>query len=173
MKKTLMIEHMRDIVRYWKKQDLSVGLVPTMGKVTEDHEALIRHALKQNDRVVVSMFANPLQFSSAEEYEKHETAFEEGEEVCRRLGVHHIFQPKAEEMYGGRYCTFVVCEEWPKKEEDADGYNYYKGCCTVVTKLYHIIQPERIYIRPQKSLDAQVFRMLAHDLNMDVEIYTE
>ncbi len=173
MTKTTHIEHMRDIVRYWKKQDQTIALVPTMGKVTGEHMTLIQKALKNNDRVVVSMFANPLQFPSEEAYYRHETAFEEGERICQELGVHMIFQPEAGEMYGGRYCTYVTCEEWPDMKTDKDSYHYYKGCCTVVVKLYHIVQPDCIYIRKEKAKDAEVFRMLVHDLNMNMEVFTE
>ncbi len=166
------IEHIRDIVRYWKKQDQTIALVPTMGKVTEEHVELIQRALKISDRVVVSMFVNPLQFSSKEEMLRHETDFEGGEEICRQLGVHQLFIPEVEEMYGGRFCTYVVCEEWPDGNDDPENYQYYKGCCTVVMKLFHIIEPDCLYIRSQKAKDAEVFRKLAHDMNMNVEIYT-
>ncbi len=172
MKNTSSIEQMREIVRYWKKQDQSIALIPTLGKIMPEHMALIRRAKTNYDRVVVSMFENPLQFADEEARRNHKTAFAEGEAICKEIGVHQLFTPKEEAIYGGRYCTYVTCEEWPDIKSDPDTYNYYKGACTLIVKLYQIIQPEAIYVRERKARDARVFRMLSKDLNMDFEVYT-
>lgn len=172
MKITSSIEQMRDIVHYWKTQNQTIALIPTLGKIMPEHMALIRRAKTDYDRVVVSMFENPLQFIDEEARKNHKTAFAEGEAICKELDVHQLFTPKEEDIYGGRYCTYVICEEWEDMKSDPELFNYYKGACTLIVKLYQIIQPNAIYVREHKERDARVFRMLSKDLNMDFQVFT-
>mgnify|MGYP005794422669 CR=1 FL=1 len=167
------LEQTRDIIRYWKKQDLTIGLVTTMGKIKEGHIDLIKRAIHENDRVVVSAFVNPLQFPSLEECNAYPVDDNETDAVCEELGVDLIFRPVREEMYSGRYCTFVTCEEWSEKLTASDQFDYYRGFSTIVVKMFHIIQPDSIYIRNKSTRDAELFKLLAQDLNMDVQIYTQ
>lgn len=173
MKQATHLQQTRDIIRYWKKQDLKIGLVTTMGNIKEGHVELIKRALKENDRVVVSAFANPLQFANPQECEEFQVNDQATDEICEQLGVDLVFRPIPEEMYGGRYCTFVYCEEWSQLPMVTENFDYYKGFCTIVVKMYHIIQPDSIYIRDKGTKDAEVFKILAEDLNMDVEIHTQ
>ncbi len=157
----------RDIIHYWKKQDVTIGLVPTMGNINEEHIQLIRRALKENDRVVVSVFVNPLQFATREEFRAYQIDLERDLALCEEMGVHLVFCPETGVMYDRQFSSFVTCREW---SEGGDGFDYYRGIFTVVVKLFNIIQPDRMYIRDKETKDADAYRRLAMDLNMNVEI---
>ena len=101
------IDEVRSQVRTWKKDGLSVGLVPTMGYLHEGHGSLIERAAKENDKVVVSVFVNPIQFGPTEDLEAYPRDFERDCALCERLGADLVFDPEVGEMYADDFCTFV------------------------------------------------------------------
>ncbi|MCR5515042.1 MAG: pantoate--beta-alanine ligase, partial [Lachnospira sp.] len=99
MKITKTVEEVKRFVKPWKKEGLSIGLVPTMGFLHEGHASLIKRAREENDIVIVSDFVNPIQFGVGEDLESYPRDFEADCQLCRDLGVDLIFNPSPEEMY--------------------------------------------------------------------------
>ena len=132
-------------VQIWKKEGLSVGLVPTMGYLHEGHKSLIKRAVKENDRVVVSVFVNPIQFGPTEDLESYPRDLEADCRLCEDAGADLLFNPEAEVMYPPDFSTYVdmsrVSEELCGKSRPV----HFRGVCTVVSKLFNIVTPDRAY----------------------------
>ena len=94
----------------WKAEGLSIGLVPTMGSLHEGHESLMDAAREASDRVVVSVFVNPIQFGPGEDYEAYPRDLERDARICERHGVDVVFHPEVDDMYAPAHNTFVVME---------------------------------------------------------------
>ena len=107
MKTAETVKDTRAIIKEWKKQGLSVGLVPTMGFLHEGHESLIRRSAAENDRTVVSIFVNPMQFGKNEDLETYPRDFERDSRICERAGADLIFHPQPEEMYPPDFFTYT------------------------------------------------------------------
>ena len=108
------IEELRPIVKGWRKEGLSVGLVPTMGYLHEGHKSLIVKAVSENNRVVVSDFVNPTQFGVNEDLASYPRDIERDAAVCEAAGADLIFHPEPEEMYFTDNCTFVDMDKLTK-----------------------------------------------------------
>ena len=117
------IKEVREQVKAWKKEGLTVGLVPTMGYLHEGHASLIKKAVEDNDRVVTSIFVNPTQFAPTEDLESYPRDLEKDSKLCESLGVNLIFHPEPEEMYAPDFCTWVdmdvlsktLCDTLPRR----------------------------------------------------------
>ena len=107
MKVTSYIKDVRESVKECKKQGLTVGLVPTMGYLHEGHKSLIDRAVRENDRVVVSVFVNPIQFGPTEDLESYPRDIERDTALCSDAGASLVFNPTKEEMYFDDFCTSV------------------------------------------------------------------
>ena len=157
-------------VKAWKKEGLSVGLVPTMGYLHEGHKSLIDRAVEENDRVVVSIFVNPIQFGPTEDLETYPRDLEADRKLCEQAGASLIFAPEASEMYSEDFSTFVdagkVTEELCGKSRPT----HFRGVCTVVNKLFNIVAPDRAYFGQKDAQQLAVIRRMVRDLNMDIEI---
>ncbi|MCI9442338.1 MAG: pantoate--beta-alanine ligase [Ruminococcus sp.] len=157
-------------VKAWKKEGLSVGLVPTMGYLHEGHKSLIDRAVEENDRVVVSIFVNPIQFGPTEDLETYPRDLEADRKLCEQAGASLIFAPEASEMYSEDFSTFVdagkVTEELCGKSRPT----HFRGVCTVVNKLFNIVAPDRAYFGQKDAQQLAVIRRMVRDLNMDLEI---
>ena len=116
-------------VQIWKKEGLSVGLVPTMGYLHEGHKSLIKRAVKENDRVVVSVFVNPIQFGPTEDLESYPRDLEADCRLCEDAGADLLFNPEAEVMYPPDFSTYVdmsrVSEELCGKSRPV----HFRGVC--------------------------------------------
>ena len=102
------INEVRANVKAWKKEGLSVGFVPTMGYLHEGHGSLISRARKENDKVVVSIFVNPMQFGPGEDLESYPRDLDKDSAYCESLGADLIFHPEPEEMYTDGFCSFLA-----------------------------------------------------------------
>ena len=100
MEKVYTIKEVREQVKAWKKEGLSVGLVPTMGYLHEGHASLIQKAVEQNDKAVVSIFVNPMQFGPTEDLASYPRDLKHDAKLCEEHDVDLIFHPTPEEMYG-------------------------------------------------------------------------
>ena len=164
------INEVRNEVKKWRSEGLSVGLVPTMGYLHEGHGSLIKKAREQNDRVVVSIFVNPMQFGAGEDLESYPRDLDKDSKYCDELGADVIFHPTPEEMYAPGFCSFV---DMTVLTEELCGLSrpvHFRGVCTVVSKLFHITQPDRAYFGEKDAQQLAVIRRMVLDLNMDIEI---
>ena len=107
MKILKTVDEVRSQVKAWKKEGLSVGLVPTMGYLHEGHQSLIRKSVEQNDRTVVSVFVNPMQFGPTEDLESYPRDLDADAKLCETTGADVIFHPEPEEMYKPGFCSYV------------------------------------------------------------------
>jgi pantoate--beta-alanine ligase len=162
MKIETTVNAVRSQVKEWKKQGLSVGLVPTMGYLHEGHASLIKAARENNDKVVVSIFVNPMQFGPTEDLASYPRDLNKDSALCESLGVDIIFHPEPEEMYHEGFSSYVDMGVLTQELCGLSRPVHFRGVCTVVNKLFNIVQPDRAYFGQK---DAQV-----DDLNMDIEI---
>ena len=143
MKIVETVAEVREQVKAWRKEGLTVGLVPTMGYLHEGHQSLIAKACAQNDRVVVSVFVNPTQFGPNEDLESYPRDLEHDAALCKSTGAALIFHPTPEEMYPKGFCSFVDMDVLTKELCGLSRPVHFRGVCTVVSKLLHIVQPDK------------------------------
>ena len=170
MKIVNTVSEARDIIKEWKKNGLTIGLVPTMGYLHEGHASLIRRASKENDRVIVSDFVNPTQFAPTEDLESYPRDIERDARVCEQEGADLIFHPSAEEMYFPNATTFV---NMAGPSEELCGKSrpiHFRGVCTVVSKLFNIASPDKAYFGQKDAQQLAVIKRMVRDLNFDIEI---
>ncbi|MDR3176491.1 MAG: pantoate--beta-alanine ligase [Desulfovibrio sp.] len=163
-------ERVLNAVKAWKKQGLSVGLVPTMGFLHEGHASLIRRARLDNDRVAVSIFVNPKQFSPSEDLDSYPRDMEHDLEICRAEGVDLVFNPEPGQMYPDGFQTSVAVDKLASGLCGASRPGHFTGVCTVVSKLFNITRPDRAYFGRKDAQQLAVIKRMARDMNMDVEI---
>ncbi len=164
------IADVKKYVREWKKEGLSIGLVPTMGYLHEGHASLIKKAREENDRVIVSDFVNPIQFGPTEDLESYPRDFDADCALCESIGADLIFHPAADEMYFPDFSTHV----------DVDGVSaglcgksrpiHFRGVCTVVSKLFNISEADRAYFGQKDAQQLAVVRRMVRDLNVNIQI---
>lgn len=170
MKVVNSIKEVREQVKQWKKEGLTVGFVPTMGYLHEGHESLIRKASSENQRVVVSIFVNPTQFGPNEDLEAYPRDLERDMKLCENAGCTMIFHPDVEEMYGEGFSTFVEVENLTKGLCGKSRPIHFRGVCTVVSKLFNIVAPHRAYFGEKDAQQLAVIKKMVKDLNMDLEV---
>lgn len=146
------------------------GFVPTMGYLHEGHLSLVRRARAENDHVAVSIFVNPTQFGPHEDYNRYPRDLERDLRLLEPLGVDLVFVPSVEEMYPPGFQTWVIVEEVSQPLEGASRPGHFRGVATVVTKLFHIVQPDRAYFGQKDAQQVVVIRRMVQDLNIPVEI---
>lgn len=164
------INELRDRVKGWKSQGLKVGFVPTMGYLHEGHESLIKRASEENDKVVVSIFVNPIQFGSKEDLSTYPRDLERDSKVCEGAGADIIFHPKSEEMYFEDFSTFVDMNGLTSGLCGKSRPTHFRGVCTVVTKLFNIVSPDRAYFGEKDAQQLAIIKRMVRDLNIDVEV---
>lgn len=157
-------------IKEWKKQGLTVGLVPTMGFLHEGHQSLIKKAVEENDRVVVSVFVNPIQFAPNEDLETYPRDLEADKRLCDSTGADLIFYPTPEEMYPEGFSTHIQMENLTKELCGKTRPTHFGGVCTVVGKLFNIVQPNRAYFGQKDAQQLAIIKRMVRDLNFDLEI---
>lgn len=169
MQVTKTVEETRKQIKQWKKEGKTIGLVPTMGFLHEGHASLIRKCREQNDIVVVSDFVNPTQFGPNEDLEAYPRDFERDSKLCESLGADLIFAPSPEDMYHDPH-AFVSIDTLSEILCGKTRPIHFKGVCTVVTKLFHIVAPDRAYFGEKDAQQLAIIRKMVKDLNFDIEI---
>lgn len=167
------IEGIRNIVKDWKKNGLSVGFVPTMGALHEGHLSLIEKSKSENNKTVVSIFVNPIQFGPNEDYKKYPRQLEVDREKCQKSGVDLIFAPTLNMMYpeGRENITEIVPPDFfENKLCGKSRKGHFKGVTTVVAKLFNIVQPDRAYFGQKDAQQLIIIKKMCRDLNIPVEI---
>lgn len=171
MKIVKTIKEVQEQVNLWKKEGLSVALVPTMGYLHEGHKSLITKASKENDKVVVSVFVNPIQFGPNEDLATYPRDIKNDSNLCEEAGASLIFNPEVEEMYPNETpLTHVAVEEITSRLCGAKRPGHFQGVCTVVSKLFNIVSPIRAYFGEKDAQQLCVIRTMVKDLNIPVEI---
>jgi pantoate--beta-alanine ligase len=170
MKLVKTINEVKEFVRAWKKEGLSIGLVPTMGYLHEGHKSLIDRAVAENDRVIVSDFVNPIQFGPNEDLASYPRDINADMALCEKAGADVLFNPEVSEMYADNFTSFVdttgVTEELCGKSRPI----HFRGVCTVVNKLFNIAEADRAYFGQKDAQQLAVVRRMVRDLNMNIEI---
>lgn len=164
------IKEVREQVKSWKKEGLTVGYVPTMGFLHEGHKSLIEKAVAENDRVVVSVFVNPTQFGPNEDFEDYPRDIEKDYALCKKAGANLVFNPTPEEMYFPDKCTTVNVESLSKGLCGAKRPVHFGGVCLVVSKFLNIVTPDRAYFGEKDAQQLAIIKRMVRDLSMDVEI---
>jgi pantoate--beta-alanine ligase len=148
-------------------------LVPTMGALHKAHGELIRVARDQaekNGEVAVSIFVNPLQFEPGSDYERYPRPEKEDEEFCRKLGVDLLFRPSALEMYPDNRSVFVGENSLSNVLEGKSRPGHFSGVCTVVAKLFNILQPDAAVFGEKDFQQLAIIRRMVRDLNYKIDI---
>ena len=171
MKTIKSIKDLRIEIDMWKKAGLSIGLVPTMGFLHEGHKSLIQRAVKENDKVVVSIFVNPIQFGPNEDYDKYPRDIEKDSKLCTDAGASLIFNPEVEEIYPDKNpLTFVNVENITSCLCGAKRPGHFQGVCTIVSKLFNIVAPNKAYFGEKDAQQLSVIKQMVKDLNFPIEI---
>lgn len=164
------IKELREYTRKWRREGLSIGLVPTMGYLHEGHRSLIDKAVKENDKVVVSIFVNPTQFGPNEDLSTYPRDIHRDKELCQKTGADIVFNPEASEMYFNNASTYVDVENLTEGLCGAKRPGHFRGVCTIVSKLFNIVNPDRAYFGEKDAQQLAVIRRMVRDLNFDIEI---
>lgn len=171
MIKAETIAEVRAQVRAWKQQGLTVGLVPTMGYLHEGHASLVDRAVAQCDRVVVSDFVNPTQFGPGEDLEAYPRDFDRDCALLEAHGCHLVFHPSVEEMYAPGAATYVeIQSEMPRQLCGQTRPIHFRGVCTVVSKLFNIVTPDKAFFGQKDAQQLAIIRRMVRDLSYGIEI---
>ena len=169
MKIVSTIEEVRAQVREWKKEGKTVGFVPTMGYLHEGHASLM-DAAGENDKVVVSIFVNPMQFGPNEDLASYPRDLEHDAKVCEAHGVDLIFHPTPEEMYGDNFYSYVDMNVLTEELCGLSRPVHFRGVCTVVAKSFNIVTPDKAYFGQKDAQQLAVIKRMVKDLNMPLTI---
>ena len=171
------ISEVREQVKEWKRQGLTVGLVPTMGALHAGHLSLIKKAVEKCDRVVVSVFVNPIQFCPGEDLDKYPRTLEADTKLCNDNGVSIVFAPTPNEMYGDGQMrtndtlTYVIPPFFYVNTLCGKSrVGHFDGVCTVVNKLFNIVQPDYAFFGQKDAQQLIIIKKMVQDLNIPVEI---
>ena len=169
MQVTKTVEETRNLVKEWKKQGKTIGLVPTMGFLHEGHASLIKRCREENDIVVVSDFVNPTQFGPTEDLEAYPRDLERDSRLCESLGADLIFNPEPSEMYHDPH-AYVSIDLLSETLCGKTRPIHFKGVCTVVSKLFNIVTPDRAYFGQKDAQQLTIIKKMVKDLNFDITI---
>ena len=168
------ISQVRDQIRQWRREGLTVGLVPTMGYLHEGHGSLVGKAAEDCDRVVASVFVNPTQFAPGEDLASYPRDFERDCEILEKQGCSMVFHPSVDEMYpdgNGKTDTYIeILNDMPKQLCGRTRPNHFRGVCTVVGKLFNIVLPDKAYFGEKDAQQLAIIRRMVRDLSYGIEI---
>ncbi len=164
------ISEVKENVRKWKKEGLSIGLVPTMGYLHEGHASLIERAVKENDKVIVSDFVNPIQFGPKEDLATYPRDFDADCKLCEGIGADLIFHPEPNEMYDPDFHSYVGVDTLSTELCGKSRPIHFNGVCTVVSKLFNISEADRAYFGQKDAQQLAIVKRMVRDLNFNIEI---
>lgn len=147
-----------------------IGLVPTMGCLHQGHLSLIRLAKERCDRVVVSIFVNPTQFAPNEDYDAYPRREQDDLALCQAEGADAVFLPRPADLYAQDHSAWVEETLLAKTLEGAQRPTHFRGVCTVVAKLFNIVQPDIAVFGQKDFQQVAVIRRMVRDLNFPIEI---
>jgi len=161
---------MRSASRAARQAGRRLGLVPTMGALHEGHLSLVRAARSSADVVAASIFVNPTQFGPHEDLAKYPRSFERDRDLLQNEGVELLFAPSVEEMYPAGAVTWVTVEELSGKLDGRSRPGHFRGVTTVVSKLFHIVEPDSAFFGQKDAAQVAIIRRMVRDLNLPVHI---
>lgn len=164
------ILEVRNQVEAWKKEGYSIALVPTMGYLHEGHASLIKRASSENEKVVVSIFVNPIQFGPKEDLASYPKDLDRDTILCEDAGAHLIFAPEVSEMYYVDALTNISVNGLTNGLCGAKRPGHFDGVCTVVSKLFNIVSPDSAYFGEKDAQQLAVIKRMVRDLNFPIEI---
>ena len=170
MIKATTIDEVKKNVREWKKQGLTIGLVPTMGYLHEGHASLIKRARGECDKVIVSDFVNPIQFGPKEDLATYPRDFDADCELCEGLGTDLIFHPEPSEMYLDGFHSYVGVDTLSTELCGKSRPIHFNGVCTVVSKLFNITEADKAYFGQKDAQQLAIVKRMVRDLNFNIEI---
>lgn len=165
------LDKLRPLIRQAKRKGRTIGFVPTLGAFHEGHLCLIRRARKETDLVVVSIFVNPLQFDRPADFRTYPRTLPQDARLASKAGADVLFAPLAQAMYPAGFQTFVEVEDLSRPWEGRFRPGHFRGVTTVVTKLFHLVQPDIAYLGQKDAQQARVVEQLIHDLNFDMSLH--
>ena len=165
------ISEVRAQVRAWRQAGLTVGLVPTMGYLHEGHASLVDKAVRLCDRVVASDFVNPTQFGPGEDLESYPRDFDRDCALLEAHGCHLVFHPAVSEMYAPDAATYVeILSDMPKQLCGKTRPIHFRGVCTVVSKLFNIVTPDKAFFGQKDAQQLAIIRRMVRDMSYGIEI---
>ena len=154
----------------WRRQGHTIGFVPTMGALHAGHLALIRRARRQTDRVIVSLFVNPLQFDQRRDYTAYPRSLAHDAALARAAGTDALFVPSTASFYPSDFQTTVEVTALSRRWEGASRPGHFRGVTTVVAKLLNLVQPTVLYLGEKDAQQARVLQQLVHDLAWETAV---
>ena len=171
------IKDVREQIKKWKKEGLIIGLVPTMGALHAGHKSLIEKSVEKCDRTVVSVFVIPIQFCPGEDLDKYPRTLDADNKLCDEIGADIVFAPSPKEMYGeghilsNDFLTYVIPPYfYVNKLCGKSRVGHFDGVCTVVNKLFNIVQPDFAFFGQKDAQQLVIIKKMVKDLNIPVEI---
>lgn len=171
------IKELREQIKNWKREGLTAGLVPTMGALHKGHLSLIKKSVGKCDKTVVSVFVNPIQFCPGEDLDKYPRTLDADQKLCEDAGVDIVFAPSPKEMYGeghimsNDFLTYVIPPFfYVDKLCGKSRVGHFDGVCTVVNKLFNIVQPDYAFFGEKDRQQLIILKKMVKDLNIPVEI---
>lgn len=170
MKVITTIKELQQVISLTKQQQKKIGFVPTMGFLHEGHCALLKQARNENDVVVLSIFVNPLQFGPTEDLDRYPRDFDQDQKVAKKLSVDYLFHPSDSEMYPHEPSVTLKVNKRTNVLCGSSRPGHFDGVVTVLTKLFHIVQPDKVYFGKKDAQQVAVVHGLVKDFNFPLEI---
>lgn len=164
------IKKLSSYIKDQKERSKVIGFVPTMGYLHQGHLSLVRRARKETDIVVMSIFVNPTQFSPREDFREYPRDLKRDIKLAESCGVDVIFYPSIKSMYPEGYLTYVDVEKITDFLCGRSRPGHFKGVCTVVVKLFNLVQPDIAYFGQKDFQQVIVIKKMVRDLNIPVKI---
>lgn len=167
------IQTLREMRRKWQREGEVIAFVPTMGNLHNGHLKLVKHAKKDADIVVVSIFVNPLQFGPDEDLDAYPRTMQNDLASLEALGVDVVFTPQVHDIYpsGLEQQTFVEVPGLSYMICGASRPGHFRGVATIVCKLFNMVQPNKAYFGEKDFQQLQVIRAMVSDLSMNLEVH--
>lgn len=165
-------QRMSSLARKLRRENKTIGFVPTMGALHEGHLSLVKEARQMSDIVIVSIFVNPTQFNAQKDFDKYPRDLTSDASMLADFQVDYIFAPDAEEIYGENFSTYVYVENLTENLEGASRPGHFRGVATVVTILFNTIRPDFAIFGQKDAQQVAVIKRLTQDLGFDTEIVT-
>lgn len=161
---------MASLTRKLRRENKTIGFVPTMGALHEGHLSLVKDARQMCDIVIVSIFVNPTQFNEKEDFNKYPRDLTSDAALLTEYQVDYIFAPDREEIYGKDFSTYVIVEGVSEKLEGASRPGHFRGVATVVTILFNTVRPDFAFFGQKDAQQVAIIKRLTQDLGFDTEI---